>query len=146
MKNTITFKSWPKCSQNHSVFDKLIWYTIGPERFLFGIAQFSLWASGTVNYDYIVTNSINCLLIGSKCIPNGAHTNHFWANLVRGLKYIKTSGSVLSYMSLFCYRTVSMSSWNCNNSEWPRHNCKTISSNSRCQFLIVEYIHNNYVY
>ena len=33
--------------------------------FLFGTAQFSLWAYGTVNYDYIVTNSINCLLIGS---------------------------------------------------------------------------------
>ena len=31
---------------------------------------------GAVNYDYIVTNSINCLLIGSRCIPNGAHTNH----------------------------------------------------------------------
>ena len=31
---------------------------------------------GTVNYDYIVTNSINSLLIGSKCIPNGGHTNH----------------------------------------------------------------------
>ena len=30
--------------------------------FLFGTAQFS---HGTVNYDYIVTNSINCLLIGS---------------------------------------------------------------------------------
>ena len=32
---------------------------------------------GAVNYDYIVTNSINSLLIGSRCIPNGAHTNHF---------------------------------------------------------------------
>ena len=31
---------------------------------------------GADNYDYIVTNSINSLLIGSKCIPNGAHTNH----------------------------------------------------------------------
>ena len=31
---------------------------------------------GAVNYDYIVTNSINSLLIGSKCILNGAHTNH----------------------------------------------------------------------
>ena len=31
---------------------------------------------GTVKYDYIITNSINCLLIGSRCIPNGAHTNH----------------------------------------------------------------------
>ena len=31
---------------------------------------------GAVNYDYIVTNSINSLLIGSRCVPNGAHTNH----------------------------------------------------------------------
>ena len=60
-----------------SVFEKLIWCTIGPKSFLFGAAQFSLWASGTVNYDYIVTNSINCLLIGSRYIPNGAHTNQF---------------------------------------------------------------------
>ena len=59
-----------------SVFDKLIWRTIGPKSFLFGTVQFSLWASGTVNYDYVVTNSINSLLIGSRCIPNGAHTNH----------------------------------------------------------------------
>ena len=28
---------------------------------------------GAVNYDYIITNSINSLLIG---IPNGAHSNH----------------------------------------------------------------------
>ena len=47
----------------------------------YGIAHFSPWASGTVNHDYIVTNSINSLLIGSRCIPNGAHTNHCWANL-----------------------------------------------------------------
>ena len=46
------------------VFDKLIWRTIG---FLFDTA---LWASGTVNYNYIVTNGINSLLIGSRCIPN----------------------------------------------------------------------------
>ena len=36
-----------------SVFDKLKWHTIGPKSFLFGTAQFSLWASGAVNYDYI---------------------------------------------------------------------------------------------
>ena len=30
---------------------------------------------GAVNYDYIVTNSINSLLIGSRCIPNGTLTN-----------------------------------------------------------------------
>ena len=35
-----------------------------------------LGPDGAVNYDYIVTNSINSLLIGSKCILNGAHTNH----------------------------------------------------------------------
>ena len=56
-----------------SVFDQLIWRTIGPKSFLFGTAQFSLWASGAVNYDYIVTNSINSLLIGSRCILNGTH-------------------------------------------------------------------------
>ena len=60
-----------------SVFDKIIWHTIGPKSLLFGTAQFSLWASGTINYDYILTNSINSLLIGSRCILNGAHTNHF---------------------------------------------------------------------
>ena len=31
---------------------------------------------GTVNYEYIITDSINSLLTGSRCIPNGAHTNH----------------------------------------------------------------------
>ena len=31
---------------------------------------------GPVNFDYIVTNSINRLLVGSRCIPNGAHTKH----------------------------------------------------------------------
>ena len=42
-----------------SIFDKLIWRTIGPKSSLFGTAHFSLRASGIVNYDYIVTNSIN---------------------------------------------------------------------------------------
>ena len=59
-----------------SVFHKFIWHTIGPKSFLFSTAQLSLWASGAANYDYIITNSINSLLIGSRCIPNGAHTNH----------------------------------------------------------------------
>ena len=44
---------WPK--------ELLIWHcTTGPD--------------GTDYYDYIVTNSINSLLIGSRCIPNGTHT------------------------------------------------------------------------
>ena len=69
----------------HQSFDKLIWRTIGPKNFLFGTAQFSLWASGTVSYDYIVTNTINSLLIGSRCIPNGAHTNHWgiWRTIIK---------------------------------------------------------------
>ena len=49
-----------------SVFDKLIWCTIGPKSFLFGTAQFSLWPSAAVNYDYIVTNSINWLKMYSQ--------------------------------------------------------------------------------
>ena len=32
---------------------------------------------GAVNYDYNVTNSINSLLVGSRCIPNGTHTDYF---------------------------------------------------------------------
>ena len=32
---------------------------------------------GAGNYDYIITNSINSLLIGSKCITNGTHTNQY---------------------------------------------------------------------
>ena len=41
---------------------------------------------GTVNYDYIVTNNINSLLIGWRCIPNGAHANHCWANASTDIK------------------------------------------------------------
>ena len=60
----------------YQCFDKLIWRAIGPKSFLFGTAQFSVWVRGAVNYDYIITNSINSLLIGSRCIPICAHTNH----------------------------------------------------------------------
>ena len=31
---------------------------------------------GAVNYDYIITNNINCLLIGSICIPNDTLNNY----------------------------------------------------------------------
>ena len=44
---------------------------------------------GTVNYDYIVTNSINSLLIGSRCIPNDVHTKHCCGPS----KHIKISGA-----------------------------------------------------
>ena len=36
---------------NCSAPDKIICHTIGPKSFLFATAQFSLWASGTVNCD-----------------------------------------------------------------------------------------------
>ena len=71
---------------------------------------------GAVNYDYIVTNSINYLLIGSRCIPNGAHTNHT-------SKHIKTSDMHtyihmyinvnVSYVYRFCInKCVSMHTYN----------------------------------
>ena len=70
---TLTHKTHIHLYKHMSVF---LISTIGPKSFLFGTVQFSLWASGAVNYDYIVTNSIKSLLIGSRRIPNGAHTNH----------------------------------------------------------------------
>ena len=57
---------------HNTVFDKLIWCTIGPKSFLFRTAPFS-GPNGTVNYGYIVTNSINSLLIALRSIPNDAH-------------------------------------------------------------------------
>ena len=48
---------------------------------------------GTVNYDYIVSNSINALLIDSRCVPNGIHTNHCRANSAYASKGIKNSVS-----------------------------------------------------
>ena len=46
--------------QGHSTVFLISLYgrTIGPKSFLFGTAQFSVWASGAINYDYVVTNSI----------------------------------------------------------------------------------------
>ena len=85
----LIYNPWKQVSWiTHAMLDKLIWYTIGPKSFLFGTAQLTLWASGTVNYDYIVTNSIISLLIGSRCVHNGANTNHVWTNLARALKLI----------------------------------------------------------
>ena len=61
-------------------------HTIGPMRFSsFGTARSLFGPDGAVNYKYkymymydcIVTNSINSLLIVSRRIPNGTHTNHY---------------------------------------------------------------------
>ena len=59
---------------------------------------------GAVIYEYIVTNSINSLLIGSRCtcIPNGAHTNQCLANLAHASKHIKNSEkNLLEHLFLF---------------------------------------------
>ena len=74
------------------VFDKLTWHTIGRKSFLFGTAQFSLWASGAVNYDYIVTNSINSLLIGSRVFP-----------MVHTLTIVEPIWPMLKYL---CYKII----------------------------------------
>ena len=46
-----------------SVFDKLIWRTVGPKSFLFGTAQFSLWANGAVNYEFMIILSLTALTL-----------------------------------------------------------------------------------
>ena len=96
-----------------SVFDKLIWCTIGSKSFLFGTAQFSLWASGTVNYDYIVTNSIKSSLIGSRCIPNAPHTDHFWANMAHASKLIKNSDVHAMYITCIYIQVYTVNTGSC---------------------------------
>ena len=92
----------------NSVFDKLIWCTVGPKSFLFGTPQFSLWAGGSVN-DHIVAKSINSLLIGSRYIPNGTLNNHAWANLAHGSKSIKNS--VANTFRYYYYIMICNSTW-----------------------------------
>ena len=59
------------------VFDKSSHGTPLAQRASYLALHSSLFGpEGAVSYDYIVTNSINSLLIGSRCIPNGTHTNH----------------------------------------------------------------------
>ena len=55
------------------------------------------WPDCAVNYD-IFSYSINSFLIGSKCIPNGTHTNHCWDNLADASKCIKNS---VMYMYMY---------------------------------------------
>ena len=56
-----------------AVFDKLIWPHNWSKELLIWNCTGPDWLA---NYDYIVTNNINCLLIGSRCILNGAKTNY----------------------------------------------------------------------
>ena len=68
-------------ASNKDVSDNIIILnsTICPKREQCSAKSLGLHSSlieldGAVNYDYIVTNSIKSLLIGSRCIPNGTHT------------------------------------------------------------------------
>ena len=62
-----------------------------PKDLIWHCTVLSLWAIGAVNYDDFITTTIKSLLIGSRCIPNGAHTNYCWANLAHASKCIKNS-------------------------------------------------------
>ena len=48
-------------------------HTIGPKSFFF-IWHCTVLSLGQMVQLIIITNNINSLLIGSRCIPNGAHT------------------------------------------------------------------------
>ena len=59
---------------------------------------------GQMAHDYIITNSINSLLIGSRCTLSGAHTNHCWVNLAHCFtKYHKLclKGILLANISIW---------------------------------------------
>ena len=55
---------------------------------------------GAVTYD-IITNSINSLLISSRCIPKGAHNNHCWRKLTHAWNLINNSTCVASIVIEF---------------------------------------------
>ena len=75
-----THNSFIQCTVYHvfqSVFLTSLYGAPLAQRASYFTLHSSLFApAGTVNYDYIVTNNINSLLIGSRCIPNGTYTNH----------------------------------------------------------------------
>ena len=49
----------------------------------------TVFKQATVYSYYIITNNINCFLIGLRCIPNTTHTNHSSTNLANASKHIK---------------------------------------------------------
>ena len=57
----------------------------------------------TCNSDYIVTNSINSLLIGSStCIPHGTHINHIVEPIWSMLQNIKHSEMITCACTCIC--------------------------------------------
>ena len=66
------YSSWPKLVSG-SVFISSYCTPLAQRASYLALHSSLFGPDGAVNYDYIVTNS---LLIGSKCITNGTHTNH----------------------------------------------------------------------
>ena len=65
---------------------------------------------GTVNYDYIVSNSINCPL---RCISNDTYTNHCW---VYASKRIKSYVLNALYLAILYTNTTKLGSKRSNSS------------------------------
>ena len=86
------------CNPVSSVFDKLIWaYQITVSYLELHSSHFGPDGAVTCSYSGIITNSIDSLLIGSLCIPNGAHINRCLANLLRNLLKTLPMGMYLSF-------------------------------------------------
>ena len=66
---------WVTVQPCHSVFDKLVWHTIGQRASYFALHSSLFRPVVQLILINIITNSINSLLFGAKCIPNGTHTN-----------------------------------------------------------------------
>ena len=69
LSRSVTYSQFTTGYIQLSIFDKLIWRTISPKGFLF------VWHCTVLYLGQMVQ------LTGSKCIPDGAHINHCWANL-----------------------------------------------------------------
>ena len=74
-----------------------------------------------VPYQYLRAYSINCLLLGSRSIPNGTHTNHCWANLAHASKCIKTLTLGWLSGSLYNQSKTASSFTPSPNAVWSKH-------------------------
>ena len=85
---------------------------------------------GAVNCDYIVTNTINSLFVGSRYIPNSARTNHCWANLAHTSKRRPiVSSSLIQMMQCYAVFNVHIISLLVFNNFISSHNCTTFEIN-----------------
>ena len=86
------------CTQsNIYTYQCFLWHTIGPNNFLFGTAQFSLWARWhSYNQDYIITDN-NPLFV------NGFKINVFpMEHTITIVEHIKTLVNIYIYIYICC--------------------------------------------